>query len=892
MKRNLILILQATLLAIAPAQEIKIAFHNGTTTSGAMATRPAGTLVNTAASPWNNVINNGGSGLTFSNFTLVNATGADSGAKLAVTAGFSGFNSIPWGSNSQDWVMMEGWYGFRATEAIIVSNLPASFAGGFSVVVYGDSNANGRTMNYRIGGQTKTLVDNGNFSGTFTENTHFVTFNGLNGTSFTLEGNPNAADPRSSVNGVVIVPGTLPDPPVVTSFSADDHYVSPGATATLSWQTTGADSVSISPGIGSVAAGGGSVPVVVQETTTFTLTATNVDGQTVSTLRVGAGPPRPNILFVLVDDMGWQDTSVPFLHDPAGNPVVTPLNQRYRTPGMATLASRGIKFTNAYAMPVCTPSRTCWMTGLNSARHRVTNWTNLSGTDNDENSTTSHNSPADWTKGGLPPSRVTLPSLLQAAGYRTIHAGKAHFGATSYARLPTKVGFDVNIAGSEIGHPASYFGTANFGTGGNHVPGLESYHGQDIFLTEALTLEMKQAIESAVEDGAPFFAYMAHYAVHSPFQTDPRFAANYPGLSGSELAFATLIEGMDKSLADLLVKLEQLGVAEDTLVVFMSDNGGDAPFADVNQSNAPLRHKKGSKYEGGIREPMIVAWAKPDSTRPFQAALPILPGSREDDLVAIFDFYPTFAAVAGVAAPNDLDGHDLTPYFRAEPGTHRPQELLIHYPHDHRSDYFTVFRENEWKLIYNYASNSYELYNLAADLSEGTNLSTSQPERVMAMARKMARQLADAGAQWPTLAAGGAADHFSTPSLPVVDVDGDGIPDNTEDPNSNGLVDAGETDPDAGDSDGDSTLDGDEIRTGTNPLDGTSFFRAIPRESDGRFVIRWPSKPGASYRIETSATLNGAWSIVADNVPASSGSETDFDTGDIDTRAFFRVALK
>ena len=142
----------------------------------------------------------------------------------------------------------------------------------------------------------------------------------------------------------------------------------------------------------------------------------------------GAAPANPHIVVILVDDMGWQDTSEPFYYE-NGLPVVTPLNHRYITPSMEMLADRGMKFTQAYAMPVCTPSRVCWMTGLNSAHHRVTNWTNPGGTDNDENSTTSHNSPANWEMMGLPQNRETLPHLLQNAGYRTIHAGKAHFGA-------------------------------------------------------------------------------------------------------------------------------------------------------------------------------------------------------------------------------------------------------------------------------------------------------------------------------------------------------------------------------------------------------------------------------------------------------------------------------
>jgi arylsulfatase A-like enzyme len=467
-----------------------------------------------------------------------------------------------------------------------------------------------------------------------------------------------------------------------------------------------------------------------------------------ATAQEPAASPRPNIVFFLVDDMGWQDTSVPFLHDAAGEPVVTPLNRLYRTPNMVALAERGMKFTNAYAMPVCTPSRNCWVTGLNSARHHVTNWTNLDGTDTTQNTTRSHRSPAGWLKNGLPRNRVTLPSLLQSAGYRTIHAGKAHFGSSAYARDPKNFGFDLNIAGSNIGHPGSY--TGDYGKDGDRpVPGLADHHHSGTFLTDAITLETNKAIAAAVAEKIPFFAYVSHYAVHAPFQIDQRFAANYPGLEGGRLGYATLLEGMDQSLGDLMAKLEQLGVAENTLIVFMSDNGGDAPSPDVNQSNAPLRHKKGSKYEGGVRVPLIVAWARPDPTHPAQASLPIPTASREDDLVAIFDLFPTFAKVAGIPVASNIDGVDLSPYLRGEPGNHRPQELLIHFPHDHRSTYFTIFREGPWKLIHNYADSSYELYNLESDLSETHDLAAKETDRTLAMATRMGDALKDAGAQWP-----------------------------------------------------------------------------------------------------------------------------------------------
>lgn len=902
MTRQLRLLALATLAAIATAQaQIQMAFHNGTTTVGGMTSRPAGTVVNTGTSTWNNLANNSGVGLNFTNFALLAASGTDSGARLAVTAGFSGYNSNGWGTSNQDSVMMEGWYGLRAAESLTVTNLPAAIAAGFSVIVYGDSDSASRAMNYTIGGTTRTIQDNGTFSGTFATGANFVTFTGLTGSSFTLTGNPGAADVRSAVNGVRIIPDNANPAPTIQAFTTNDAYVTPGTQVTLSWQTSGAQTLSISPGIGVVTGPGGSRTVTLAATTTFTLTATNSSGSSQATVRVASGPPRPNILLFLVDDMGWQDTSVPFHYDSTGQPVVTALNQRYRTPNMESLAASGMKFTRAYAHPVCTPTRISLMTGRNAARHRVTDWTSVTGTETSDNDVAHLRSPTGWLKTGISPAEITLPKLLGEAGYRTIHTGKAHFGSQgAFGQYPQALGFDINIAGNEIGNPASYYGTANFGTGSNHVSGLEAYHGQDIFLTEALTLEMNKALEKSVADGVPFFAYMAQYAVHSPFNEDPRFAGNYPSLSGGERAFATLIEGMDKSLGDIRAKLETLGVAENTLIVFMSDNGGDAPLANNNanpviRGNAPLRGKKGMRYEGGIRVPVIVAWAKAAAGNPFQAALPIPAGSRQSDLVHVTDWFPTLLGEAAVPFSQAVDGHDLRPYLTSTPGFHRPQSLVTHFPHGHNNDHFSVYHEGDWKLIFNYADESPELYNLAADLGEQTNLAASQPARMMSMTRALARQLGGMNALFSQNLTIAAPQPPRTPALPTVDADGDGLPDLTEDPNRNGLVDPGETDPDATDSDADGTGDGAETALGTNPLNpGSSFQLRATRQSGGTLELTWPSQPGNRFDIRFSPDLADWSTLLEAGFPAIDPGTTSRYTPPPSTapRGFYRVELK
>ncbi|SHJ30577.1 Arylsulfatase A [Rubritalea squalenifaciens DSM 18772] len=906
MKLSLTLVL--CLQIIAHADIINISFHANDTTVSGFNTRPDGSVVSAGTNGseyWNNFKSTGtnAQGLSFTNESILKGDGASSGATLSVTSGYAGTNSNGWISGSDDHVMYEGWYGIRSTENLVINNLPTAFTTeGYRVVIFGDSNSNSRTMNYTIDAVTKTIQDNGTFGGSIQEGVNQTSFSGLSGSSFTLTGNPGSGDTRSAICGIQIISNNHPQRPFIDSFSSSDYYLDPSDTnATVSWKCGGApSSVTIKDQNENIVLSTtdieGTTVITPSTTTTYTLTATNAAGSSTQNIRVGAGPSRPNIIFFLVDDMGWQDTSEPFLYDSSGNEVITALNQRYRTPNMEILADRGMKFTNAYAMPVCTPTRNCWITGQNSVRHHVTNWTSPSGGETGNNTTTTHNSPSNWERSGLSSTYLTLPSLLQSAGYRTIHAGKAHFGSSAYAREPLNIGFDVNIAGNQIGHPGSYTGT--YGAGGSHaVPGLDEYHNTGTHLSEALTLEMNKAIEQSVNDGTPFFAYMAHYAVHAPFQADSRFTANYPTLTGGELAYATLIEGMDKSLGDIMAKLEQLGVAEDTIIVFMSDNGGDAPLGDVNNSNAPLRHKKGSKYEGGIREPFIVAWCNPDSENEHQQVTPIPLGAKEDDLIAVFDLYPTFAALAKTSVQNHVDGFDLTGYFKGDSGTHRPQQLLIHFPHDHRSDYFTIYRENEWKLIYNYASNNYELYNLIDDISESTDLSSSEPERVMEMARKMAISLNEAGAQWPTFESNNADDPFFMPILPGVDLDNDQLDDNAEDPNNNGLVDAGETNPDLIDSDGDGSDDGTEFKTGTDPLSAKSTFKARPilDQSTGHFTLSWPSKPGATYIIKSSTTLlEASWTTVQSNIPAHPTlSETIYDLGElISPTQFYKIEIE
>ena len=482
---------------------------------------------------------------------------------------------------------------------------------------------------------------------------------------------------------------------------------------------------------------------------------------------------KPNIVVFLVDDMGLMDTSVPFLTDQEGNPEVHPLNEFYRTPGMERLAATGTRFSQFYAMSVCSPTRASLMNGQTSARHTTTQFIKP------ESKNTGPLGPEAWKWEGFVEGDVTLPALLRAVGYRTLHAGKAHFGPNdSYASDPTNLGFDINIGGCAYGQPGSYYGTDHFGWAKKGrekraVPGLEKYHGQDIFLTEALTLEINDAISAAVKEGKPFFAYMSHYAVHTPFQSDERFAANYSEVEKKNLAaYATLIEGMDKSLGDMLDHLEKLGVAENTLVIFLGDNGSDAPAGGTHDiaSSAPLRAKKGTHYEGGMRVPFIASWAKPDPDNAFQQARPIPSGViNSTDIGVVYDVFTTVLDIAGGDyGDHVVDGIDLSPVFSEAMGSTANREFLMHFPHSHRSSYFTAFRKGKWKLIYHYDKPSgpntdkVELFHLIEDRDESNNLAISHPEKLQEMMQAMNAALEETGAQLPVSKSDGSP---LTPSL-------------------------------------------------------------------------------------------------------------------------------
>ena len=480
-----------------------------------------------------------------------------------------------------------------------------------------------------------------------------------------------------------------------------------------------------------------------------------------------AGGDRPNIIFFLVDDMGWQDTSVPFWTER------TKYNDIYETPNMERLAAQGMLFTQAYASSVSSPSRCSMLTGANAARHRVTNWTLQKDTPPDMQSDVL--SLPDWNYNGIaqvPGTNNTFLAksfvqYLRDGGYHTIHCGKAHWGAIDTpGENPCHFGFETNISGHAAGGLASYLGETRYGhdKDGNPVslmavPGLEKYWDTDTFVTEALTREALMALDKAREYNQPFYLYMSHYAIHIPIDRDARYFEKYKakGLSDKEAAYAGLIEGMDKSLGDLMDWLEENGEADNTIIIFMGDNGGYATGSGwrdepLYTQNSPLKCGKGSAYEGGIREPLIVYW--PGVTDG---------GTRCDSYVAAEDLFPTILAMAGIrpaGAPQKIDGKSFVPLLKGKGDPSRGRSLYWNYPNlwgetGPGIGASCTVRKGDWKLIYFYETGQKELYNIAEDIGEDRNLAAEHPDIVKKLSSDLGRYLRRAGAQRPSFKASG-----------------------------------------------------------------------------------------------------------------------------------------
>ena len=442
---------------------------------------------------------------------------------------------------------------------------------------------------------------------------------------------------------------------------------------------------------------------------------------------------KPNIILFLIDDMGWMDSSVPF-----GDSVGL-LNKQFKTPNLALLAKQGMKFTNAYANPVCTPTRTSILTGMNVTNHGVTNWTSPVKNNSTDVKDDQLN-PAPWKINGVDINTITTyPQILKQAGYYTIHVGKAHWGpAGTPMSNPLNLGFMVNIAGHAAGHPQSYYGKDNYGnipgkSSYQAVPDLMNYHGTDTNLTEALTLEAIKSIEEPIRLKMPFYLNMAHYAVHVPLQPDIRFYQSYldEGLDTADAKYASMIASMDKSLGDIMQYLTSKNIANNTIIIFMSDNGGlsltGARGNKAHVQNLPLRAGKGSMYEGGIRVPMIVKW--PDMVKT---------NTINHQYIIAEDFFPSIIEMAGISkfkTNQKIDGKSFVPLLKNNTIVDTNRILVWHYPNKWIEgdgpaiNFKSAIRQGNWKLIYDLRNGNKELYNLKNDIAENNNLANKFPAK-------------------------------------------------------------------------------------------------------------------------------------------------------------------
>lgn len=430
---------------------------------------------------------------------------------------------------------------------------------------------------------------------------------------------------------------------------------------------------------------------------------------------------RPNVVFILIDDYGWTDTSY------NGSTF-------YETPNIDGLARSGMTFTDGYsASPVCSPTRAAIMTGKYPARLHVT--AHLQGASNRYHFTKVLQPNARLR---LPLEEVTIAELLRARGYRTAAIGKWHLGATGFQ--PTDQGFDVSFAGDEAGSPNSFF----FPQWKKKIP-LEAADGE--YLTDRLTTLAVNFIRESKD--RPFFLYLPHFAVHVPIEGKPEKVRKYNAKARPDNPqhfgeYAAMIESVDESVGRVLGALRENGVDDNTIVIFTGDNGGvtSREWRDtVITSNLPLRRGKGCLYEGGIRVPTIVRW--PGVTNA---------GSKCGVPILSVDYAPFLAEAAGVPASAlpRMDGRSFTPLLRGKPSLGRA-EVFWHYPHysPQLGTPSAAVRRGDDKLILFFEDQHVELYNLKDDIGETRDLAREQPAKAAALRRRLEEWLRETGAQLP-----------------------------------------------------------------------------------------------------------------------------------------------
>lgn len=434
---------------------------------------------------------------------------------------------------------------------------------------------------------------------------------------------------------------------------------------------------------------------------------------------------KPNFIFILVDDLGWTDLGY------SGSTF-------YETPNIDSLSLYSIQFTNAYSTgSVCSPSRASIMTGKHPARLSITDW--IPGNDPKDQRLIG---PKDLNE--LPLEELTIAEVFRTNGYKTFFGGKWHLGSVGF--YPEDQGFDINMGGHEKGQPP----------GGYYVP----YENPKLpdgpegeYLTDRLTDESIKFLHEVGED--PFFLFLSYYTVHTPIQASKRhidkFRKKLNGLENNKPQqridgngittlnqrnpeYASMVYALDENIGRLLTTLKEMGLYDNSVIIFTSDNGGLSTLRKEYESVAPtsvvpLRAGKGWLYEGGIRVPLLI---KPSNflSRNNICTEPVMG----------YDFYPTLLSLAGIDPFPDqvIDGVDLGPILNGEKTLSRT-ELIWHYPHYHGSGWTpgAAIRQGDWKLIEFYETEKVELYNLSDDISETEDLSLIYPEKASSLYQRL-----------------------------------------------------------------------------------------------------------------------------------------------------------
>ncbi|QDV30230.1 Arylsulfatase [Planctopirus ephydatiae] len=478
-----------------------------------------------------------------------------------------------------------------------------------------------------------------------------------------------------------------------------------------------------------------------------------------------AGPPspqkparKPNIVLFLVDDMGWMDSGV------YGS-------RYYETPNMDRLAKRSKRFTSAYAQPLCSPTRASLLTGQYSARHGITSATGHRPPQPEGHAFIEDTAPPDEpmlkpeSKNYLEPAQITLAEVLKGAGYRTAHIGKWHLGLTQ-PHWPEQQGFDFAFhCHPDPGPPGNYFSPYHVLPNAVKNPkfkvGTITDGPQGEYIVDRQAAEAVKFISES--KSGPFFLNLWCYGVHGPWGHKPEYTQAFmekkdpSGRQGNPI-MASMLKSVDECLGRILDELEKQGIADNTIIIFNSDNGGNTSTKPMHTgpipgredwrkwagnkrptSNSPLRDGKGSLYEGGTRVPLMWAWAGR-----------IAPGSTSEAVVGPIDLYPTVLDLIGIAKPEEqhIDGVSYAKVLKGEGELDRAA-YFNYFPHGGASGGVWV-RSGDFKLLRWFGNpDTYELYNLREDLSEATDLAAEMPDKVKELDVLIDGFLKDTSATYP-----------------------------------------------------------------------------------------------------------------------------------------------